>query len=387
MKDHYFIFAGERSGDLHGGGLVEALKKMNPSLQITGVGGPIMRAHGVECILPMENFQVMGFTDVIKSLPTLWKQFCIVRDAILTTRPSCVILIDYPGFNLRLAKSLRKNKFEGKIVQYICPTVWAHGKKRIQTMAQTLDLLLTIFPFEATHFSHTSLPVKFVGNSLVESVNKHSYDLLWKSKTGVPEGAPLIGIFPGSREAEIRRNLPNQLKACALLKERHPEIIFALSHANEELLGQIKDILSKSPLKINQAIYLVPGSFTYELMHDSWTALAKSGTVTLELALHKRPSLIVYQLSRLNYWIAKSILRLQLPYYCIANILAGKEVFPESIGKTISPDALCIMLERIHTEEKLRNQIIKDCQKIEESLGISSANLEAAKAILELMKC
>src|SRR5437016_2086989 len=145
---HYFIFAGESSGDLHGSRLMEALKK-SKGCTFTGVGGPLMRAQYMKSILNMEDFLVIGFTDVIKALPKLYKQFYKVRDAILKQEPDCVILIDYPEFNLRLAKALRKKKYKGKIVQYICPTVWAHGKHRINTMANTLDLLLTIFPFEA----------------------------------------------------------------------------------------------------------------------------------------------------------------------------------------------------------------------------------------------
>ncbi len=154
---HYFIFAGEASGDLHGGPLVKALKQLNPASTITGVAGPAMRAQGVECLIPMEEFQVMGFSDVLAAFPKLWRQFHQVRDTILTTKPEVVILIDYPGFNLRLAKALRKKGFQGKIVQMICPTVWAWGKNRIHTMVNTLDLLLTIYPFEADCFANTSL--------------------------------------------------------------------------------------------------------------------------------------------------------------------------------------------------------------------------------------
>lgn len=381
---HYFIFAGEASGDLHGSHLIQSLKSLTPLITFSGVGGPAMRAQGLDFILKMEEFQVMGFSDVLKSLPKLWKNFYKVCDSIIKSKPDCVILIDYPGFNLRLAKKLRKQGYKGKIVQYICPTVWAHGKQRINTMSQTLDLLLTIFPFEPSCFSHTTLPVKYIGNPLIKNIRTYPYQEHWHKQVGLASTDKLIAIFPGSRIGEIQRNLPSQLNAGLKLKNKYPDIKFALSYAHEELLKPIQELIKDNPL--NENIFLVPKSFTYELMRDCHLALAKSGTVTLELALHQRPSVIVYQLSKLNYWMAKYILRLRLPYYCIVNILAGKEVFPELIGQHIDEMQLYTHLERLYTNEPARLNILKDCFAIQAQLGEQDANEAAAKAIQELLE-
>ena len=159
-----FIFAGESSGDLLGSRLLSALYKHNPNLNIVGVGGPKMRAAGMECIMQTEAFEVMGFIDVFLALPSLIKKFYKVAKAILCSNPKAVLFIDYPGFNLALASYLRKKGYRNQLIHYVAPSVWAWGKKRIPKMAQTLDLLLTIFPFEATYFAHTPLAVHYVGH-------------------------------------------------------------------------------------------------------------------------------------------------------------------------------------------------------------------------------
>ena len=162
MSSDLFIFVGEKSADLHGEKILQALKQLDPALHISGVAGPRMRKVGIECILPMEDFQVMGFIDVFLALPKLVRQFYFVADQILSSNPKAVLFIDYPGFNLRMAKHLRKKGYKGKLCHYICPSVWAWGKKRIPLMAKHLDLLLTILPFEKNYFADTDLQVAYV---------------------------------------------------------------------------------------------------------------------------------------------------------------------------------------------------------------------------------
>ena len=160
----------------------------------------------------MEEFQVMGFSDVLKALPRLWKHFYSLRNRILAEQPDAVILIDYPGFNLRLARALRQQGYGGKIIQYICPSVWAHGKQRIETLSLHYDLLLTIYPFESTYFEQSLLPVKYVGNPLEENIRTYSYQENWKETLHLPSSEHLIALFPGSRLGEIKKHVPMQLK-------------------------------------------------------------------------------------------------------------------------------------------------------------------------------
>lgn len=383
----YFLFAGETSGDLHGSSLMQALRAKQSNSILCGVGGPRMRQAGLECFLQMESFQVMGFSDVIKSLPQLWKLFHEVRDFILTTQPDCVILIDYPGFNLRLARALRKYGFKGKLVQYICPTVWAHGKKRIDVLATHYDLLLTIYPFEAAYFAHTPLKVEYIGNPLAETIRTHAYQANWRTQMELPVDQDLIALFPGSRLGEIQRHIPQQLQIAAQLKQCYPHLCFAISCAQESLHDKLFELLQKSPLRLNEDLYVTPPCSHYELMSNCKSALAKSGTVTLELALHSVPTVVHYDLSFFNHLFAKYILRLQLPHYCIVNILGNQSIFPESIGRGLSLTEIRKQLESVHFDSNQRLHIREACESLKGRLGNKLSHQCAAKAVEELMTC
>lgn len=381
-----FIFVGEPSGDLHGSYLVKALKASLPGFSFEGVAGPRLRAEGVTGDLVMEDFEVMGLTDVLLSLPKLVRHFYRIRNHIVSTNPSAVILVDYPGFNLRMAKALRKKGYKGKIIQYISPTVWAWGKHRIDEMAKTLDLLLTIYPFESTCFDDTSvsrLNHRYIGNPLCEYLKEYRYDQTWLEKSGIPNAANLIAIFPGSRKGEIVRNLPLLLAAAALYKEKHPEALFALSCTQ----NSVQEYLQEHPLQpiLQNSLFFVPKEYTYELMRNCRTAIAKSGTVTLELALHLRPTVVIYKLTLLNRLYAKHLLKLNLPHYCIVNILGGKEVFPELIEKGLSPANLHQLLEELNADGEKRTACIHQCNEIHKALGINNASHKAAEAITQIL--
>lgn len=380
----FFLFAGEKSGDIHGGRLIKALRERYPDHQYVGVGGPEMRAQDLECIHETEDFEMMGFTEVLLSLPKIWGLFRKVRREILKRNPQVVILIDYPGFNIRMARALRKKGFKGKIVQYISPSVWAWGKGRIAEMAETLDLLLTIYPFEQECFADTDLKVHYVGNPVSEAVRGHVYHSEWKHLLGI-KIENLISIFPGSRRSEIQRNLPLQLDAATLLKAKHPELTFGVSCAHVEVIPVMYEIMQRCDLALNRDIYFVPQAYTYELIQDSRSAIAKSGSVTLELALHERPSVVIYKVSWLNSFIVKNILRLKIAFFCIVNILRDKEVFPELIREQPSARNISEKLELINADGPTREECLAECQKLKEMLGEGSTSEHAAKAIQELV--
>lgn len=385
-----FILAGEKSGDIHGAHLMQALSQQFPDIRFSGVGGVDMRECGLDCLIRAEELAVMGFSDVISHLPTLLRHFRIVRNYILDTNPKALVLIDYPGFNLRLAQSLRRQGFRGKIIQYICPTVWAWGHKRIKIMADTLDMLLTIYPFESRLFSHTPLNVRYVGHPIEESLSQHIYDENWLNCLGMASAAnsssPIIALFPGSRSGEVNRNLPILLTAAAELKRTLPEAIFALSYSHEDLLPTLMRALAlvKSTLQLQRDLFLVPNKYTYELMRSSSVALAKSGTVTLELALHRCPTVVTYKLSTLNYLIARYLLRLNLPHYCIVNVLGEKRIFPEFISEDASPSKIAAAALLLIEQGKPRENCITDCIAIKQQLtdGVNQASsISAAQAI------
>ncbi|MFI0434807.1 MAG: lipid-A-disaccharide synthase [Parachlamydiaceae bacterium] len=384
---HYFIFAGEPSGDLHGSRLIRTLNEQLNNASIHGVGGPRMRQEKFQCVLDMEEFQVMGFSDVCLALPRLYTLFYHIRNVILKTQPDCIILIDYPGFNLRLAQSLRKKKYTGKIVQYICPTVWAHGKKRIEVLADNYDLLLTIFPFEIDYFKNSPLKVEYIGNPLTETIHTHDYQRDWISKMGLPPDRDLIALFPGSRLGEIERHLGLQLKIASQLKQRHPHLHFVLPYAQQSLHEPILNMIRKGELQLNRDIHVISSHDHYDLMNHCKTALAKSGTVTLELALHNIPTVVIYELSHLNYVFAKYILKLNLPHYCIVNILSNQRIFPEFIGKKLSKEKIREAIEEILIDPIHYQKIQRTCEGLKEELGCDSPHKNAANAIKELMTC
>jgi lipid-A-disaccharide synthase len=436
MSCDLFVFAGEKSGDLHGEKLLQALRAKSPHLKISGVGGPKMRSQGMDCLLSMEEFQVMGFIDVFLTLPKLIRQFYFIASEIKRLQPKVVIFIDYPGFNLRMAKHLRKKRFQGKLVHFICPSVWAWGKKRIPSMAENLDLLLSILPFEKELFKDTSLDVAYVGHPLIERLKNYSHNAYFSRDVGmgkkimasftfsgrisaereVPDAAifdegiasaiseekgaadgclaagrkltgkvneaKIIALFPGSRKKEIERNLPLYLEACRDLLIKQSGLQIALSVSEERYRPLILKILKTHGWHQDEILF-VPAEDSYELMKAAYLAIAKSGTVTLELALHRVPTVVTYGVSFLDKIIAYDILRIRLPFYCLVNIIAQKEIFVELIGPHFTLDHLKERAKALF-DESLRTKIQYDCDRLIEQLGDKVTAPEAAVKILQL---
>ncbi len=357
-----FVFAGEQSGDVHGAEILHAIHKSYPDWDLYGVGGPAMRQESFRCIQEMEDYQVMGFSDVFLALPRLWRYFNRVLKRILSDQPQGILLIDYPGFNMRLAKALRKKGYRGKIIHYVCPSIWAWKKNRIHDLVETLDLLLSIFPFEAEYFADTTLKVEYVGNPLCDKI------------INVPNESQrdCLGLFPGSRKGEIERNLPLMLESVKGL-----DIPIEISVARDDLLPLIKQLAPNARLS--------PPGQSYPLMQRCKAALATSGTVTLELALHNVPSCVVYRLSTTNYLLAKYLFRLSLPYYCIVNIIRQKSVFPELIHDDFSVSACQKQIQKLSTNSKERHQCLQELDLLRKELQHENASQAVAKALGELI--
>jgi lipid-A-disaccharide synthase len=368
-SEQLFILAGESSGDLHGSNLAKALSGHS----LFGVAGPRMRDAGVECLIPSEEFAVMGFFDVLIALKRLKKHFKTVLSAILERQPRAVILIDFGGFNLRLARALRKAGYGGKIVQYISPKVWAWGKGRIPKIAAAYDLMLVIYPFETNCYEGTSLETQFVGNPLTEALLTHPYKENWAESRGIDPSAPLLAIFPGSRKSEIELNLKRQLETARHLD---PNLQVAVSVAN----STVEPLIHK--LVADDGWFLIPSGEAYDLMRASRAALATSGTVTMELALHRVPTICVYRPGWINAIIARLILRLNLPHYCMVNIAAGKEIFPELIHTQFTPKRAAKELQKMLDDGETRDRCLAGCDELRALLSDAQASQRAAEAIL-----
>ena len=381
QPESIFVFAGEASGDLYGAKLVEQLKKTYPRASFFGVGGKELQNADLEIIYPLEHFSVMGFSDVLKALPRLIKSLFYLRKLILARQPKLCLFIDQPDFSLRLAKLLRQKKFSGKIVQFVAPTVWAYKKKRAALFAEYFDLLLTLFSFEPAHFAHTPLKTVWTGHPLVEVIEQ---SVVENEKKEIS----LLSIFPGSRPGEIQRNLPIQLEAACLFcfNQKDTKWEIAISQANlalNDYLNIIESVRQKS--HFYGQINLVPFEKRYDLMRSSSFALAKSGTVTLELALCGCPTLVSYELSFLNRFIATHLLKGDRPFYCIVNILKKKEIFCEMIKEKITPTALLHKLLQIEADTEKKETIKKECKELFSLLqGVKKPTITACEAIAQL---
>jgi lipid-A-disaccharide synthase len=372
-----FIFAGEMSADLHGEKLILKLQQQNPSLKIFGVGGPRMRQTGMECILPMEAFQVMGFIDILSALPRLMKHFFFVKKTILERNPTAALFIDYAEFNMFMETALRKKKYAGKLIHYISPSVWAWRKNRMHTLAKNLDLLLVIYPFEVPLFSNTPFKVEYVGHPLIPRLKEHTY------KTGLfPTDKTILSLFPGSRQKEIQRNLPLMLRVCKDLS--YPNLLIVISLSHPRFKNTIEQLLKE--IDLPHPIQMTPAENNYELMKASHIALAKSGTVTLELALHEVPTVVVYEISLLDKYIGRDLLRILLPYYCIVNILLNEQVFPEFFNHNIDPLPVRQRLQDFLSNPALADTCKQKCCEIKSLLTQKNTHEEAARSISLLIK-
>lgn len=372
-----FISTGEMSGDLHGSRLIQELLSQRPSLKIGAVAGPKMRKLPIQEFFQMENLKVMGFIDVFFALPKIVKQFFAIRNQILELNPKATVLIDYPGFHLRLEKSLRKKGYRGKLIHFICPTVWAWGKKRIPQMAKHLDLLLAIFPFEKSCFANTNLKVEYIGHPLTLPIRQFQPKGTFSGK--------ILALFPGSRKVEIERNLPFQLKVARTLKQLDPSV---------------EIVISKTQYEIDAPDCRIVGPDDhYELMRASYLAIATSGTVTLELALHKTPTVVTFAIKPLDCFIAQKIFRINLPFYAMPNIVLlnqhshpissrgvqdealASQVFPELFGPNLTDENLFFWAQKLFFDQTMRKNCTNQCEKIEKLLGEKRASKEAARAI------
>lgn len=371
-----FIFAGEHSGDLHGARLIREMKKRKPGIKILAVAGPQMRKELPDVFLNMEDFQTMGFLDVVCALPKLFFLFQKIKRKILKENPPQCIFIDYPEFNLKMEKSLRKNNYKGKLVHYICPSVWAWRKNRIETMTQNLDLLLTVFPFEKKYFKDTSLPTHYIGNPLVEKVAEYKYNPHWMT----PTKGKILSIFPGSRKKEIENNLPIQIEAAKQALSDNADLTLAISIASEEIKKTILKICKKHNCLSNTIF--IPSSCNYDLMKMSSAAIATSGTITLELALHEVPTVVGYKVRPIDLFLAKNVFRILLPFYCIANITLGKEVFKEAYGPCFYTENLSFHIKRLLSDEISIQRCKEDCRLLKNLLTSPKDLRTAADLIL-----
>ena len=333
IQKNVAIFAAEASADIIASRLIEGLKSQFPESTIWGVYGPeVEKRFDLSSFIPIEEFQVMGLVDVMKRIVPIAYNFYQLKKKIKKEQPQLIAFIDQPAFGMRLAKELRAKGYQGTIVQVVAPTVWAYHPERADLMARSFNKLYCLFDFEVPFFEKSGLATLSIGHPILST-------LLEKKSNMQKE--PILALFPGSRPAEIARNLDLQLEAANEFIKHHPEYTVAVvkSRAMSD-----QDALRVRALPHCQ---LIEFEYRYDLMKRASLAIAKSGTVTLELALFEVPTVVVYVLSYVNYLFAKYLLKLKMPFYSIANILLGKELQPELIYPKPSPKDVAKTLQDI----------------------------------------
>jgi lipid-A-disaccharide synthase len=372
MKKSILVVAGEVSGDLHASKVVRAVRERSPEMRFWGIGGDRLSAQGVELLQHTDRMSVMGIAEVLKQYRFFKGVMKQVLAEVDRRKPDVALLVDYPGFNLRLAAGLKKRGV--KVYYYISPKVWAWNRKRIPQMAKVIDRLMVIFPFEVDLFKGTGLQVDFVGNPLVEQIDeflaRDPKPLPWQSERR-------IALLPGSRKQEIERILPSILGAARLLESQIPELSFMIATPNPRIEKLVTEKISKAPVKPAR-LNVVCGE-AREVMRQAEAAIVTSGTATLETALIGTPHILVYKTSAFTYWFARSVVRIS--HIGLVNIIAGRTVSPELIQHAANPEAMAAETIKLIEDTPQRRAMLEGFAEVRRLLGSRRA-AENVAAIL-----
>ena len=361
----YYIIAGEASGDLHGSNLIKELKTLDNRAVIRCWGGELMQNAGGDVVKHYRDLAFMGFTEVILNLPTIIKNFSFCKKDIEAFRPNVLILIDYPGFNLRMAKWAKENGI--KVIYYISPQIWAWKEKRIHDIKKYVDKMLVILPFEASFYAKWNYPVDYVGHPLVDTIDQY-LQTINRRKNPWGEEQKIIALLPGSRKQEILRKLPVMLE----MVNQFPNYKFILAKA-----PGLDDSFYAELLKSYPYVETVSNR-TYELLTFASAALVTSGTATLETALFGVPQIICYKGNNISFQIAKRLIRIK--YIGLVNLIMNKEVVKELIQNQLTEKNLMIELNLILNNGIRIKQIKENYQLLREILikgGNASKNAAA----------
>ncbi len=367
----YYIIAGEASGDLHGSNLIKELRKLDTATNIRCWGGDKMESAGGILVKHYRDLAFMGFVEVIKNLPAIFRNIEFCKKDILTCKPDVLILIDYPGFNLRIAKWAKKQGF--KIVYYISPQVWAWKENRVKSIKENIDKMLVILPFEKAFYKKWNFEVEYVGHPLVEVIDNWLLSV-GQNKPPITNNEPLttniIALLPGSRKQEILKKLPIMLEVA----KHFPSYRFVVAKAPGLDENFYSDLLA--PYKNVSSVV----NKTYELLNNAKAALVTSGTATLETALFAVPEIICYKGNSFSYFIAKLLIKIK--YIGLVNLIMDKAVVKELIQQDLNVENLTNELKELLSNSKKQEQLATDYRALKNLLskgGHASSN--AAKSI------
>jgi lipid-A-disaccharide synthase len=371
------IVAGEASGDLHGSRLALELQQLRPDCQLKGIGGPKMEKAGVQLLYSLEDFAFLGFSEVLKHLPFIRRAFHRLKHLFLEDKPDLLILIDYPGFNLRLAKMAKQRSIP--VFYYISPQVWAWYPRRAHTIARRVDKLAVILPFEVDFYRRrTGLRVHFVGHPLLEIVRSQLPRERFCRRWSLDPERPVLGLLPGSREQEIVRLLPIMLDAGRILCRKMPELQMAVGAASSVKGNLYQDLLRKHGV----GAVLVTDQ-TYDLMSHARLLLVASGTATLESAILNTPMIVLYRVSLLSWLLALLLVRVN--HIGLVNLVAGERIVPELVQHQVTASRVAREAYDLLKDDRRRAHIAGKLLTIQHRLGKKGASRRTAKLALSLI--
>ncbi len=371
------IVAGEASGDIYGADLVQKALALDPGLHFFGIGGVRMRQEGVTILVDSAQIAVMGIVEVFRHLGVISSAFFTLKRILQDDPPELLILIDYPGFNLRLAKAARKAGV--KVLYYISPKVWAWKSGRVKALAACVTQMAVIFPFEVPLYEKVGLPVSFVGHPMLDLVNVNMSRQEAALSFTLDPRKKIIGLFPGSRKSEIERILPTILASAVLLRQQFPDLQFVLPLASTLSENDIQPRIVASGVAI---------TITRDRIHDLIRAcdavISVSGTVTLEIALIGTPMVIIYKLAPLTYMVAKRLVKIE--HIGLCNIVARKTVVKELIQEEASPENISVEIEKIIGNELYANEIRHNLSTVRSLLKCGGASENVARLAISTME-
>ena len=367
----YYIIAGERSGDLHGSNLVKSIRAKDPKAVFRGFGGDYMRTAGVDLLVEYGDMAFMGLAQILLNLNKISKYIKMCKNDILQFKPDVVILIDYGGFNRRIARFGKKRGI--RIFYYIPPKVWAWYQRRALELKANVDRMFVILPFEKDFFKKFDYDVDYVGNPVLDVVKAHVPDHQFRSKNGLNDDMPVVALLPGSRKHEVTSIGP----LMAEVARRSPSYQFLVATVNN-----LDPSLYAGLRKLSNVKFVFED--TYNLLLNSNAAIVTSGTATLETGLFKVPQIVVYKASPISYWPAKFVIK--VPFISLVNLIAGKEVVKEMIQDKANPDNVSAELNRIIKDDGYRNEMVVQYERIIKILDTGSASENAARLMVKYLQ-
>jgi lipid-A-disaccharide synthase len=369
------LVVGEASGDMHGAGLVKALLKRDPNLTFFGVAGDQLQQTSFEPLFTVAELTGMGLLELAGNIKNIVAAYRLLRRTLRTRRPNLLILIDFPELNLRLAKLARR--LGVPVLYYVSPQVWAWRQGRIRQIAQVVDQMAVVFPFEVELYKGHQMPVEFVGHPLLDVVRVSQEPDSTLREIGLKKEKPVIALLPGSRRKEIAYHLPVMVTAATELKRLEQAQFFCVRASTLDRAELQKEL--------DRAGFVIPivEAGRYNAVNAADLVWAASGTATLETALLEKPMIVVYRVSWITYWLARLLVKIR--YIGIANIIAGKAIVPELVQSALSPERLVHESQAILNDHDARRTMIANLRKLREQLGSPGAANRVAELAVSIM--